>query len=161
MKRLTGIFLAAAIAVSAATPASSAMFLDRFSDECKKGALVGAVAGGALGAIISKDNKLRNGVLGAAAGGVAGCMINKSLTQNDHDRLLALEKKAAKSGTPKTRSWTNSTKNKVAATAFPGPIIEGCRQVKVDLSIDGGAAQNFDGDKFCKSSSGAWTQEQS
>ena len=138
------------------------MFLDRFSAECKKGALYGAVAGGVLGAVVSKDkNRMENAAIGAAAGGVAGCFINKSLTKSDHDRLLSLEKKAAKAGKPQTAAWTNSTKSRVAATAFPDPVVDGCRQVRVDLSVDGGKAQSFDGDRFCKSSSGAWTLTQS
>ena len=138
MKRLTGCILAAAIAMTAATPASAQMFLDRFSAECKKGAL-----------------------FGAAAGGVGGCLINKQLTQSDHDKLLKLEKKAAKAGVPKTAAWTNSSKSRVAATAFPGQVENGCRQVRVDLSVDGGPAQNFEGDRFCKSSNGSWTLAQS
>ncbi len=162
MKRLTGCLLAAAFALSAAAPASAQMFLDRFSAECKKGALYGAVAGGVLGAVVSKDkNRMENAAIGAAAGGVAGCFINKSLTKSDHDRLLSLEKKAAKAGKPQTAAWTNSTKSRVAATAFPDPVVDGCRQVRVDLSVDGGKAQSFDGDRFCKSSSGAWTLTQS
>jgi|GEM_PF-2732471 len=162
MKRFTGFLIAAALALSAATPASAQMFLDRFSAECKKGALYGAVAGGVLGAVISKDkNRMENAALGAAAGGAAGCLINKQLTKTDHDKLLALEKKAAKAGVPKSGAWTNASKSRVAATAFPGQVENGCRQVRVDLSVDGGQAQSFDGDRFCKSSNGAWTLVQS
>jgi surface antigen len=162
MKRLTGCILAAAIAMTAATPASAQMFLDRFSAECKKGALYGAVAGGVLGAVVGdKKNRWENAAMGAAAGGVGGCLINKQLTQSDHDKLLKLEKKAAKAGVPKTAAWTNSSKSRVAATAFPGQVENGCRQVRVDLSVDGGPAQNFDGDRFCKSSNGSWTLVQS
>lgn len=162
MKRLSGCVLAAAIAMSAASPASAQMFLDRFSAECKKGALYGAVAGGVLGAVVSKDkNRFENAALGAAAGGAAGCLINKQLTKSDHDKVLALEKKAAKAGVPKSASWTNASKSKVAATAFPGQVENGCRRVRVDLSVDGGAAQPFEGDRFCKSSNGSWTLVQS
>ena len=99
--------------------------------------------------------------MGAAAGGVGGCLINKQMTKSDHDKLLALEKKAAKAGVPKSAKWTNSSKSKVAATAFPEQVVDGCRRVRVDLSVDGGPAQAFDGDRFCKSSSGAWTLVQS
>jgi hypothetical protein len=160
MKKLTGLILAASIALSIATPASSQMFLDRFSAECKKGALYGAAAGGVLGAVIgSKKNRWENAAMGAAAGGVGGCMIMKQMTQTDNTRLVALEKSAAKAGVPKTGSWTNSNKTKVAATAFPGPLNGGCRTMKVDLSLDGGKAQNFPGDTFCKSSSGGWVQQ--
>ncbi|MET0546201.1 MAG: glycine zipper domain-containing protein [Caulobacterales bacterium] len=157
MKRLSGFALAAAIAFCAATPASSQMFLDRFSDECKKGALYGAVGGGVLGAILGgKGDRLEGAAIGAAAGTVGGCLISKKMTQDDRTKLLALEKKAAKAGVPKTKSWTNSSKNKIAATAFPGPVMDGCRDVKVDLSVDGGKAENFAGDRFCKTSEG-WT----
>jgi surface antigen len=162
MKRLTGFLLAAALMASAATPASAQMFLDRFSAECKKGALYGAVAGGVLGAVVSKDkNRMENAAIGAAAGGAAGCLINKQLTKTDNEKVLALEKRAAKAGVPKSASWTNSAKSKVAATAYPDPIVNGCRQVRVDLSVDGGQSQSFAGDKFCKSSNGAWTLVQS
>lgn len=162
MKRLTGFLIAASFAISLAAPASAQMFLDRFSAECKKGALYGAIAGGVLGAVVSKDkNRMENAALGAAAGGAAGCLINKQLTKTDHDKLLALEKKAAKAGVPKTAAWTNSSKSRVAATAFPDQVVDGCRQVRVDLSVDGGQAQNFEGDRFCKSSSGKWTLAQS
>jgi hypothetical protein len=162
MKRLSGCMLAAAILMSAASPASAQMFLDRFSAECKKGALYGAVAGGVLGAVISKDkNRMENAALGAAGGAAAGCLINKQMTKNDHDKLLALEKRAAKAGAPRSARWTNSSNARIAATAFPGQVENGCRQVRVDLSVDGGPAQNFEGDRFCKSSSGAWTLVQS
>lgn len=155
MKRLSALALTAAIAFAAATPASSQMFLDRFSAECKKGALYGAAGGAVLGALLGgKGDRLEGAAIGAAAGTVGGCLINKKMTQDDRTKLLALEKKAAKAGVPKSKAWTNSTKNKVAATAFPGPVSNGCRDVKVDLSVDGGQAENFQGDRFCKTSKG-------
>jgi surface antigen len=136
-------------------------FLDRFSAECKRGAIYGAIGGGVLGAIASKDkNRVENGVMGAVVGAVGGCLIMRSIGGNDRSRLNTISRRAAETGYPVTETWRNADGRDVEATAYPVNVRSAtggqCRRSDVNLYVDGYDNQNLRGDTYCQNRSGRW-----
>ena len=119
--------------------------LDELSTETKKGAGIGAVTGGILGAVIDSDKPWRGAVIGASAGALAGGWIGsrtdnksgESVVQADADVVSQAATEAAKQNTTikYTRTTENGVKEEIIAT--PGEMTGNIRTVKVQYFRNG------------------------
>ena len=99
---------------------------------CIAGAAVGGALGGLIGNRIGKKGEKRNRfglnlgkkestAIGAVIGAGAGCAIARSLSQQEQEKVGAVENEAIKNGTAE-RSWKTSTGATRTATAEARPI---------------------------------------
>ena len=67
-------------------------------NKSQKGAVIGAVGGGAVGAVVGKalGNTAMGAIIGAAAGGVAGTVIGKKMDQQAEDMKKVLDEAEVK-----------------------------------------------------------------
>jgi surface antigen len=154
------ISLAIAMSTLTATPVASAEGIPGWSSlsrDCQRGAMVGAIGAGILGAIASKDkNRVENGAMAAAGGAVAGCLIARQIGPSDNDRIAQLQRRAVSSGNPVSDRWRNREGRIINASASPIESGNFCRRARVSYTVDGFDQQRFTGDTYCQDRRGNW-----
>lgn len=162
-KFTTALAVVAAVALTpmAATPAFAQEGPSRISAECQRGAIIGGIGAGILGAVLSKDkNRWENGAIAAAGGVVAGCMVSKTVAGNGATRTAALQKRAIESGRPVTETWRNADGRTVEATASPYTVrsrtSNQCRRADVRTWTEGYGDGYLRGDVYCQDRRGDW-----
>ena len=112
------------------------------SEKGKKGAGIGAVSGGILGAIIDSNKPWRGAIIGGATGAIAGALIGDSMDKNNvvetkEDIVERAAKEAATLNT--TVKYSRTTENGITEEiiATPGKLEGNERTVTIQYLRDG------------------------
>jgi len=135
---------------------------DPYAPNQNAGAVTGALAGGALGAVLGgrgAGSRVAGAVIGATAGGLLGSAIGASLDEQDRQRAYAAEMQALESGAPGAPVGWRSDHSAYYGTIVPGPyyVQSGlrCREYSHTIYING--RPEIARGTACRNPDGTWT----